>query len=87
LTKISLQKNNERGPKMHKNTFNLSKWLLPIFLIVLVLSACSPDVTEEISAGPSAPDFSLQNALGGTVSLQDYVGEQPVLLYFHMAVG
>lgn len=72
---------------MHKNAFNLSKWLIPIFLIVLVLSACSPEVSEDISTGPAAPDFTLQNALGGTVSLQDYVGEQPVLLYFHMAVG
>jgi hypothetical protein len=72
---------------MRKNTINLSMWMIPILLIVFVISACSPDVTEEISAGPPAPDFSLENALGGTVSLQDYVGKQPVLLYFHMAVG
>ena len=61
--------------------------LIPILLIVFVLSACSSEVSEDISTGPTAPDFSLQNALGGTVSLQDYIGKQPVLLYFHMAVG
>jgi hypothetical protein len=72
---------------MRNNMVNLSKWLIPIILIVFVLSACSPDVVEDISAGPSAPNFTLENALGGTVSLQDYIGQQPVLLYFHMAVG
>jgi hypothetical protein len=72
---------------MRRKTINLSMWMIPILLIVFVLSACSPAVTEDISSGPTAPDFSLQNALGGTVSLQDYVGNQPVLLYFHMAVG
>ncbi|MFN2304985.1 MAG: redoxin domain-containing protein [Anaerolineales bacterium] len=72
---------------MHKKKDNLSVWMISLLLLVFVLSACSSDVSDEISTGPTAPDFSLQNALGGTVSLQDYIGKQPVLLYFHMAVG
>ncbi|MBT3239648.1 MAG: redoxin domain-containing protein [Chloroflexi bacterium] len=34
----------------------------------------------------SAPEFTLDNALGGKTSLSDYSGK-PVLLFFHMAVG
>jgi hypothetical protein len=43
--------------------------------------------TPQLQVGDAAPAFSLPTSDGGTVSLADYVGEQPVLLYFHMAVG
>ena len=62
----------------------------PIGLLVflsLILAACAP--TQTIStpiAERAAPGFTLDNALGGQVSLSDYAGE-PVLLFFHMAVG
>jgi hypothetical protein len=72
---------------MSLNNANLTRWLLPILLVAFALSACSSGGADALDVGDTAPDFSLQNALGGTVSLQDYVGEQPVLLYFHMAVG
>jgi len=61
--------------------------LILISLLVVVLAACSsqPEV-ESPMVGATAPDFTLDNALGGQVSLSDYSGK-PVLLFFHMAVG
>ena len=52
----------------------------------LVLSACGSS-RSEIAVGDPAPSFTLQSASGEQVSLADYQGEQPVLLFFHMAVG
>ena len=48
------------------------------------------DDTVEVSGltvGDTAPAFALPATNGDEVSLSDYTGEQPVLLYFHMAVG
>jgi peroxiredoxin Q/BCP len=57
-------------------------------LNVLLLSACGGGGGERqaIEVGAEAPDFTLPDATGGEISLSDYEG-QPVLLYFHMAVG
>lgn len=58
--------------------------------VVLLLAACSGGDDEDegsaIEVGAAAPAFTLPDAAGGEVSLADYSG-QPVLLYFHMAVG
>jgi hypothetical protein len=40
-----------------------------------------------LTEGNRAPEFTLPDALGGIVSLADYIEKRPVLLYFHMAVG
>lgn len=55
-------------------------------LAVVLLTACGAS-DSGLEVGDRAPDFSLLAADGGTVSLSDYRGEQPVLLYFHMALG
>jgi cytochrome oxidase Cu insertion factor (SCO1/SenC/PrrC family) len=47
----------------------------------------SDNETSGLNVGDEAPDFSLPAVDGGDVSLADYTGRQPVLLYFHMAVG
>ena len=52
----------------------------------LILPACSSG-PEVIAVGEKAPDFSLPTSSGGEVSLSDYKGSKPVLLFFHMAVG
>ena len=63
------------------------RWSVVItsLLVVMVLGACSPG-QQGLKVGDEAPDFSLPTANGGVFSLGDYTG-QPVLLYFHMAVG
>lgn len=59
--------------------------LVIVALTSLLVGACAPQ--PEIAVGEKAPEFSLPSAQGTTVSLSDYVGETPVLLFFHMAVG
>jgi hypothetical protein len=60
---------------------------LVLLLMVPVLSACGPSNGQGLAVGDSAPSFSLPEATGGQVSLADYRGSKPVLLYFHMADG
>jgi hypothetical protein len=57
-----------------------------VAVLVLLLPACAGRPSE-LSAGDEAPDFTLSAATGEVVSLSDYTGSQPVLLYFHMAMG
>ncbi len=52
--------------------------------LALLLSACGS--TSGLQVGDDAPDFSLQTAQGDQISKADYA-DQPVLLYFHMAMG
>ena len=62
--------------------------VLTLLLLAGLLTACGSQGTQatEGLVGTSAPDFTLENALGGQTSLSDYEGT-PVLLFFHMAVG
>ncbi len=80
-----------------KRTFRL---LIPLILILgLFGAACSNDDDDSgsnnndqnetqsgLKVGDQAPAFSLPSSTGDMVSLADYAN-QPVLLYFHMAVG
>ena len=66
-----------------------TKLLLVSLLLVfaIFLSACGGSSSSEaIAVGNPAPDFSLTDSDGNTVSLAAYQG-QPVLLFFHMAGG
>ena len=54
-------------------------------LISLLAAACASQ--GEIAVGEKAPDFTLASSDGVSVSLSDYTGEHPVLLFFHMAMG
>jgi len=65
---------------------NRKTWLAALVLVILLLAGCSPNQAAP-EVGDPAPDFTLSSADGATVSLADYQGQQPVLLYFHMAVG
>ena len=56
-------------------------------LLGLLLYSCGDSDESGLTVGQAAPAFDLPAAAGGTVSLADYRGNQPVLLYFHMADG
>ena len=63
------------------------KMAILLVMLALALTACaSPSISESPLARTVAPDFELENALGGKTSLAEYSGT-PVLLFFHMAVG
>jgi peroxiredoxin len=42
---------------------------------------------QPVAVGAVAPGFTLPSAHGGDVSLSDFVGKKPVLLYFSMGPG
>ena len=60
-----------------------------LVLLIGLLPQLSTEAAQQglLAEGERAPEFSLPNALGGMVSLTDYLGKRPVLLFFHMAVG
>ena len=58
---------------------------VPLGAIALIAAACA--TPAGLSVGEQAPAFSLPDLAGQEVSISDYRGNQPVLLYFHMAVG
>lgn len=57
-----------------------------VLLTVLALAACTDREGEGLAVGDKAPGFSLPEASGSTVSLEDFAGTA-TLLYFHMADG
>jgi cytochrome oxidase Cu insertion factor (SCO1/SenC/PrrC family) len=61
--------------------------VISLLLMATFLAACSPSNEEDLAAGVTAPSFTLPAASGDQVSLSDYLGSKPVLLYFHMADG
>lgn len=62
----------------------MKKLMVILGLAVVLISGCGRQ--SQGTNTTSAPDFTLPNALGGNVSLEDYNGRN-VLLFFHMAVG
>jgi len=56
-----------------------------LFLVSILAQACSSQ--GDLAVGDQAPGFTLPSTTGTDVSLSDYTGEGPVLLYFHMALG
>jgi hypothetical protein len=58
---------------------------------LLLFIACDrpdrPDDAGRLDVGDDAPGFVLPSAAGDAVSLDDFVGKKPVLLYFSMGPG
>jgi cytochrome oxidase Cu insertion factor (SCO1/SenC/PrrC family) len=65
-------------------------WFLLICILLIFyvsITACTENSENvDIVVGNPAPDFSLSESNGETISLSGYHG-QPVLLFFHMAGG
>ncbi len=60
--------------------------VLAAFLMVFLAACTAEEAPASPLIGSVAPDFTLDDAIGTQASLSDYAG-QPVLLFFHMAVG
>jgi len=60
---------------------------IAMVLTVFALAGCRGASSADIQVGDRAPEFSLPAVGGGEVSLADFAGVRPVLLFFHMAVG
>jgi hypothetical protein len=68
---------------------------LRVFLFVLplvMMAACStapqPQAkAQPLTPGDAAPGFTLSSSEGGDLSLTEFRGESPVLLYFSMGPG
>lgn len=74
------------GKVLRRKTF-VSGMLLLIVAVVLTVRFISGPTVPGLQLGQAAPDFVLPNALGGDVHLADYIGKQPVLVYFSMGHG
>jgi AhpC/TSA family len=60
----------------------LRGWAL---VVSAMLSGALPDGTQAIEVGQRAPDFNLPATTGGTISLAQFRGKQPVLIEFYGA--
>ena len=70
-----------------------TSFVVALALFALLGAACGSGKGTLQSSGPSlrvgdaAPGFSLPSAQGGSVSLAEFRGRKPVLLYFSMGPG
>jgi hypothetical protein len=61
-----------------------------VIVTAIVTAGCQgsdPVERPGLSEGEPAPRFTLPSAGGGQVSLDDFVGRKPALLYFSMGPG
>lgn len=54
-----------------------------ILFLIVMLAGCSSPQSAALKEGDVAPDFTLQSDDGRSISLADYKGKQPVVLYFY----
>lgn len=71
---------------MHR-TWIVTASYLAVALVTLACTGGGQASDEDAQVGRKAPKFSLMSASGEEVSLEDYLGQRPVLLYFSMGPG
>ena len=74
----------------------LARWITILVVLAVLGAACSRSTGQPSAASTSntpvaigdvAPAFSLPSATGDHVSLADFAGKKPVLLFFSMGPG
>lgn len=87
---------SHNGPgKRFRAPVSTSRWKTALFSAIAAVIVVAAGLVwmlprsdnATLRVGQAAPDFTLPNALGGEVRLADYVGKQPVLIYFSMGHG
>ena len=56
-------------------------------LVVLLIPSSNTFSQTMPEVGTKAPDFNLQDALGNSYTLSDYIGKSPVVIYFYPQAG
>ena len=64
----------------------MDQWTRVVAAVVLggVLLLLSASHVPALQVGDQAPDFSLPATTAATVSLADYLGKKPVVLFFYL---
>lgn len=61
-------------------------FIVIIFIVVFALIGCGGNA-DNLMVGNKAPDFTLEDAFGKSYSLNDYLNNSPVVLYFYPKAG
>jgi uncharacterized lipoprotein YmbA len=64
----------------------MSRWPRVVAAVILggVLHLLNPGHVLALQVGDKAPDFSLPATTAETVSLADYLGKKPAVLFFYL---
>lgn len=64
----------------------ISRWTHVVMAVILggVLHLLNPGHVLALQVGDKAPGFSLPATTAETVSLADYLGKKPVVLFFYL---
>ena len=59
-------------------------WVMAVTLLGVVLLLLNSTPAMALQAGDKAPDFSLSATTAERVSLADFVGKKPVVVFFYL---
>jgi hypothetical protein len=81
---LTIKMNSTSFIRARKHTMKIAFALIVLGVLV---TACGSSANDGLAVDGPAPSFTLQSSSGEEISLSEYQGKQPVLLYFHMAMG
>src|SRR5918996_2358898 len=75
-----------RSTPVEERHMHMSQWTRMVTAIILggVLHLLNPGHILALQVGDQAPHFSLPATTAETVSLADYLGKKPVVLFFYL---
>ena len=59
-------------------------WVIPLTLLGVVLLLLNSTPAMALQAGDKAPDFALPATTTDRISLADFVGKKPVVVFFYV---